>query len=364
MEIVVMSKRKELTGELPLRQAAKYILRGRLRSVSRLVKDVSAGCVRKPEYVHQLRVSIRRAEAAISAFEPCLKPKAVARIRKSLKIVRKAAGSARDCDVHAALCKPIARSEHEEQRIVGKYLTNRLVVERKAAGKQLIAVSKRRQLKKFKRARRRLLKTAHNPANGSIPHSPTLRDAAIRTLTQTCASSRAAAASDLTSLVNLHALRVSGKQVRYAIEVFRACLPRELCDSTLTHLREFQAVLGRVNDARQMAAWMSRESQILVVNAEQKGIPRGTTPEEIHEELRVLLGRFEADLEAAHVAALPQVPEKLDAALKPLEDWLATAVPHSQEPAPEKPPAGRAAEGTTDRHDTGYARRPLAIAKS
>lgn len=341
------SKRVEqLTGTFALRPAARAILRSRLRSTTRLLKDVSSGCVKKAEYVHQLRVSIRRAEAAISAFEPCLNPKAVAKIRKRLKTVRKAAGTARDCDVHASLSKPLAESEAPEEQLLAEYLSRRLKSDRRRAGKALISVARRCDVRKLKRARRKVLKLASGEGS-------TLHDAAVQTLGQVCRASRAAGAADLQSLTNLHALRVSAKQVRYAVEVFRACLSTELCESTLAQLRELQAVLGRVNDARQMSAWLAEESRRLAATPDPRGIPRGATPELIYEELRVVLGRFETELEAAHAAAVPLVAGKLETSLHPLEEWLATQATGraESEPATERTPAGRSAEGTPVRHE-------------
>jgi CHAD domain-containing protein len=334
----------------PLRPAAKSILRSRLRSATRLVKDVSAGCIRKPEYIHQLRVAIRRAEAAISAFEPELRPSAVIKARRRLRSVRKAAGAVRDVDVHRTLLKSIEALKGEEQRPVVKYLSRRLESARLDAAEEALGVARARRDRKLKKSRRQLLDLPRRADNPAASPS-TLLGAALRTFSGVTAATRAAASTDLANLDNLHALRVGAKQVRYAVEIFRQCLPDSLCDSTLTQLREFQALLGRVNDDRQMSSWLAGEARYLAGAARPKSIPKGSTPEAIHEELRVIVGSLEADLAAAHAAALPHIALRLDAALRPLEEWTRSALPAREEVSAERPsPAGRRAEGPSDRH--------------
>ncbi len=345
-----------------MRPAARLIVRSRLRSVTRLVKDVSAGCIRKPEYIHQLRVAIRRAEAAINAFEPELRPRAVIEARRRLRAVRKAAGAVRDCDVHGSLLSEVDRLKSDELRPVQKYLSRRLVRARRQAADEVITIASRKRVRKLKQARKALMDLPRRQAAAAVSTMPdgaaapsTLLGAALRTFTRVSAETRGVAATDLGCLENLHALRVSAKQVRYAVEIFRTCIPDSLCEATLAQLREFQAVLGRVNDARQMSSWLADEARLLAGSARPRLVPKGSTPESIHEELRVIVGGLEADLAAAHQAALPHIPGRLDAALKPLEDWTLAALmlkpdaDFEQTPDHRRVPAGRRAEGPADR---------------
>ena len=347
-------------GSSPLRPAAKAIISQRLHSAIRLVKDISVGCARKPEYIHQLRVAVRRAEAAISAFEPELRPKAVARARKRLRTIRKAAGAARDCDVHRVLLGKVEGLDSPDLKPVLRYLTRRLNAARQEAAREVIEVARRKRARKLKEARKDILELPRRTDDPTSTPS-TLLGAALRDFATATAATRTAAAADLSSLDSLHALRVSAKQVRYAVEIFRACLPDALCDSTLTNLREFQAALGRINDARQMGAWLADEARDLADAARPMFIPRGTTPESIHEELRVMHGRLEADLAAAHAAALPKIPALLDAALRPLETWTHSAGTGFQPAALDsKGPAGRSAQGPTDRREHAASPRRVA----
>ena len=54
---------------------------------------------RDPEYVHQLRVATRRADAALRIFAPCLPGKVHKKARHRLRRLRQAAGAAHDWDV-------------------------------------------------------------------------------------------------------------------------------------------------------------------------------------------------------------------------------------------------------------------------
>jgi CHAD domain-containing protein len=358
------SKRVPPTGpQTPSHLAAHHLLRSRLRSVSRLIADISAGRVRRPEFIHQLRVSIRRADAALNAFEPCLGADELADTRKRLRDFRKAAGATRDCDSQACILPTLLSSDTPDQHNLAKYLSRRLAATRNAAAESTLDAARTKRADKYKRSRKNLVATIASPESADESNSATLLRSAADALGSTLSATRAAANEDLQDLNRLHGLRVAAKQVRYAVELFRVCLPGQLCDSALAGLREFQSLLGRVNDARQMAKWLTDEALLLTDSDRPKGIPRGATPESVHEELRVLLGRFEAEREVAHAAALPEIPVKLDAALHPLEDWIRTTrATLSPSPAPERESAGRDAQGRPERKaSTAETRRAATI---
>src|SRR5262249_50737199 len=89
---------KDLQAETPFEEAARRVLRMRLDAVKKYLELV----VKKnedPENVHQLRVSSRRAAAALDMFDDCLPSKVHSKAKKKLKKLRRAAGAARDWDV-------------------------------------------------------------------------------------------------------------------------------------------------------------------------------------------------------------------------------------------------------------------------
>ena len=89
----------DLSSEASYLDAARHVLTVRLETVRHFLESIRAQVDQDPEYVHQLRVSTRRAKAALDVFKNCLPKKAGRRIRKSLKEFRCAAGAVRDWDV-------------------------------------------------------------------------------------------------------------------------------------------------------------------------------------------------------------------------------------------------------------------------
>src|SRR5437870_4891485 len=88
-----------LSPSLPLEDSARLVLAARLD----VVRHYLPLAIREPEKdvenVHHLRVSTRRAGAALRIFKDCLPGSARKRIRKRLRAIRRAAGAARDWDV-------------------------------------------------------------------------------------------------------------------------------------------------------------------------------------------------------------------------------------------------------------------------
>ena len=136
--------------ESPAQDAARHLLRSRLRSVGGLVNDISAKRMDKPEYVHQLRVAIRRADAAINAFEPCLGAAETTETRKRLRTLRKAAGATRDCDSHAAILPSLLSRDTADQKYLAKYLEGRLQNARGEAAERSLDAARPTQAKKLK----------------------------------------------------------------------------------------------------------------------------------------------------------------------------------------------------------------------
>ena len=78
-------------------QVAMRTLRGRLRAVWAEAHAAAEGTA--PEHVHRLRVATRRTLAAFDVFRDVLPAKRAAWFRKRLRLLRRAAGDARDLDV-------------------------------------------------------------------------------------------------------------------------------------------------------------------------------------------------------------------------------------------------------------------------
>src|SRR5438045_3922551 len=88
-----------LRPDMPLSEAARTVLGVRLGTVQEHVPGAMKAAEKDPEHVHQLRVSTRRADAAMRIFRECLPGRVYHGTRARLRTIRRAAGAARDWDV-------------------------------------------------------------------------------------------------------------------------------------------------------------------------------------------------------------------------------------------------------------------------
>src|SRR5438552_2313389 len=88
-----------LRGDMPGSEAARRTLTLRLGAVRDRLPAAVFHADEDVEHVHQLRVSTRRAAAALRLFADCLPERMHKKTRKSLKALRRSAGEARDWDV-------------------------------------------------------------------------------------------------------------------------------------------------------------------------------------------------------------------------------------------------------------------------
>src|SRR6516165_10566019 len=102
--------------DTPAIDAAESVLRSRLKATLALVAGATEEAVKDPEFTHQLRVSTRRATAAVNAFEPWLDVLAAKKSKKRLRHVRRVAGEARDWDIFVSALGQKAESAEVQQR--------------------------------------------------------------------------------------------------------------------------------------------------------------------------------------------------------------------------------------------------------
>src|SRR5438105_13866764 len=95
-----------LKPDMPISEAARLTLNLRLRVVRDRLPAAVFQAEEDTENVHQLRVSTRRAGAAVRLFREYLPPGLGKRLRRELRSLRRAAGEARDWDVFLDLLRP------------------------------------------------------------------------------------------------------------------------------------------------------------------------------------------------------------------------------------------------------------------
>jgi CHAD domain-containing protein len=229
----------------PVADAARHVLTVRLQ----LVRDYLPKAVQEadddPENVHQLRVGTRRARAAVDIFALCLPVKNSKAARKQLRRIRRAAGAARDWDVFLASLHEW-RSRSDRQR-AGLDVSIGYAVGRRAAAQADLEEIAAEGPAAFDRLVAETVAAVHRPHGSSAPH--TLAGLARPLLADLLRKLDEAAARDLDEYDNLHKVRIAGKRLRYAMEVFADCFGDRFREELYPPVEEMQEILGAANDS-------------------------------------------------------------------------------------------------------------------
>jgi len=225
--------------------AARRVLSVRLGVVHDYLPLAVQAAEKDPEHVHQLRVGTRRARAALDIFACCLPAKVYRAAKKQLRDVRRAGGQARDWDVFLA---GLTKREHRQNRrhragldlLIGFALAQRVAAQEglaKAAGQDLSA---------FDRLLTDTVGAVQPPAAADLQ---TLTDLARPQLAGLLRELEDAAGEDLDNYDHLHRVRIVGKRLRYAMEVFASCFGQHFREVLYPAVEEMQEILGSANDS-------------------------------------------------------------------------------------------------------------------
>ncbi len=236
----------DLGPESPLLIAARHTLFVRLQVVRDSLPPVVGHADDDPEYVHQLRVGTRRADAALRIFRCCLPDKTFKAARRRLRSVRRAAGDVRDWDVfllelQGRLHQAPAKHGPGLDFLIGCGLGQR---DQATAELQSIAECQLEDFEAFISETVASLRLA----NG-YDHRTTLLKLARPMLTGLREELEEKASGDLTDYPHLHQVRIAGKRLRYAMEVFGDCFPASFKEELYPRIEEMQEMLGRANDS-------------------------------------------------------------------------------------------------------------------
>jgi len=207
------------------------------------------------EYLHQLRVGVRRLRSGLSAVKPALPAGTLDALQGELKWLGVRLGDARDWDVFrheslplltrgladvgdAAVLDELARATAALGERAGRSArvawrsgrTSRLLLDlgRVAAGGGFVAANE----------------ALRQPA---LPYSADLLTRRLERVARLGKKARGAA-----SVARLHALRIAVKKLRYAVEFFGALYPAEKLARYRARLVKLQDCLGRICDAAAM----------------------------------------------------------------------------------------------------------------
>lgn len=216
-----------------------------------------------PEFIHQLRVALRRLRSALRLFSPALPAAFVDNWSDGLKEAADGLGAARDLDVMLAeVLSPVAESglaDDSTQRLIAMAVDRR-DREKTATREQLLAASHGRQM---------LALAADLMAleSDALVKSANLTTFARLQLTQLRkrARKRYSAAADLHP-DRLHALRVALKRLRYGVEFLLPLLPEKATVRFVNDIADAQETLGYLNDecvARvRLKSWAGKDPEL------------------------------------------------------------------------------------------------------
>lgn len=218
-----------------------------LASALRQLQDNEAGVLqtRDPEFVHQMRIALRRLRSALRAFRKATGPDLEARVRGDLHWVTQATGKARDLDVLATQTLP-AMLEAYSGGDTGA-LKHRLAVRRRHARDEVrSALLSRRYARLMLDFARWLAQSREAPRESA----ENVRQFADRVLRKRHARwMRESQGLDLMAQAARHRVRIGAKRLRYVAEGFAALYGRKRMGHYLGALSKLQDGLGRANDA-------------------------------------------------------------------------------------------------------------------
>jgi CHAD domain-containing protein len=263
-----------LEAQAPVVREAPIVLQRRLEAVAERVGDVIRSQGRDDKAVHQLRVSTRRAQATILSFKPWLRKTRRKRVKRVLRRLREVAAVVRMCDVHRGLLRGRMESDNAQlgamNRTVCELALLILAREREAALTILVRTARRVPVKRLTVSAERLVRRADESAEDAQANRRWPRDSEVSfdasvgvaghaALGRIAGEFREASHADLTCRADLHKLRLCGKRLRYALEIFG---PAEEDQQPLARLAEqlagVQERLGEVNDHHEVAERLQR----------------------------------------------------------------------------------------------------------
>jgi CHAD domain-containing protein len=248
--------------------AARAALAARLSAVSYWLSFAAHCADQDIEHVHRLRVSTRRAKAALRLYRDWLPGKTARWVRKRLKKIRRAAGEARDLDVLAERMRREGGDHDAAQRETVDAALAEVSARRAAVQPAIARVAERcRREDRFARKVRKLLDSVNRrdrqsgdePAESFGPWARRqLADAAQAFFAANLPPNGPEDRDAGGDAAALHQFRIRAKALRYAMELLSPAFEADFRDVHYPVVEELQERLGRINDHVAGAAALRR----------------------------------------------------------------------------------------------------------
>ena len=190
------------------------------------------------EYIHQVRVSVRRAVEALRIFSGLIAAEEVDPLRNRLRQIRLAADEARNWDVMAG------RLSHGGD--VPAAILNQIKSRRREAQRPIVAVYQELIAAGCEAKFASLIRKVESHRHGEGKRR--FRRQAPKYLVPVVKKFFKAAQSDITADASLHALRIRAKKLRYTMEIVAVAFDSDFRKRLYPQVTLFQDLLGTVND--------------------------------------------------------------------------------------------------------------------
>ena len=227
----------------PVSELARRALDLRLSSVWHHLPLAAQLAADDVEHVHLLRVATRRAAATLRLFKDLLPRRRRRWLTKQLRRIRRAAGEARDFDVLEARL-PHWAGDNESDEIQDEL--KKVHDCRVSAQGPIVEVYRRLRRKGFPERAAALVSRTRWRVDEAP--EPTVALAAQHRLRPFVDEFFAAAQAPAADAATLHRLRILGKRLRYAMEIFAGAFDPSFREQLYPQVEEVQERLGDLSD--------------------------------------------------------------------------------------------------------------------
>jgi len=203
------------------------------------------------EYIHRMRVATRRMRSALSIFKRCFPKKEFQDIDRDVRKVTRALGEARDLDVQLDVLREAEAQFNTPRLLPGlKRLELRLTQKRAEAQQHVISAMDRLLVDRLLERLQAWYAPLLDAAAGVYLYAPALYQLAFESVQARVKEllGHVPYISDPANVLELHAMRISAKRLRYTLEAFDDLYGANL-KPFINQTRKFQDMLGDIHDA-------------------------------------------------------------------------------------------------------------------
>ncbi len=253
-----------ISPDQPVCEVAGRVLDARLKAVCHALPQAAERSDEDVEYVHQLRISVRRAAEAVRVFSRLMEDAEVDPLRDRLRRIRLAADDARNWDVMAE------RFSHGGG--IAAQIIERVRARRREVQGPIVAVYQEIVGDSCEAKIENLVQKVQSQRHGEGKRR--FGRQAPQYLAPVVKKFFRAAQSDLTTDESLHGLRIRTKKLRYTMEILAATFDAAFRKRLYPQVTLFQDLLGTLNDHATAKAlfgdWLSNSA-----DAHQKAFLEG-----------------------------------------------------------------------------------------